>query len=322
VRLTLTIRLLLAASAAHAAQAPSDVLDLPAFLARLDQLAAAVERADERATRDLLVQIPSTVRVRTGDLDYEVSLEPVAQRLSSRSDGSGWAARRARAHAQLVAIRGEAARLASASGATDTAAARQTLEGILARREFARHQTSTWGTELRQRVLDWIRRLLEGLGGAPVSGRAFALTFAWLAALAAVAGLASWLARELRGPGRLVRFRIGPPDPARSSSREWGLRAIAAARAGQTREAVRCAYRSAIRRLEEEGAWRLDESRTPREYARLLEAGDSRAAPFRSLSRQFENVLYGDRPLSGDEVVRLADHLEKLGCVRAVERAI
>jgi hypothetical protein len=50
------------------------------------------------------------------------------------------------------------------------------------------------------------------------------------------------------------------------------LRALAAARGGEARDAVRAAFNAALLRLEEEGVWRADESRTPREHLQLLDA--------------------------------------------------
>src|SRR3712207_7448718 len=43
----------------------------------------------------------------------------------------------------------------------------------------------------------------------------------------------------------------------------------------------RCAYHAALCRMEEQGVWRVEDSRTPREYLRLLPPGDPRG-PLRS----------------------------------------
>jgi hypothetical protein len=117
----------------------------------------------------------------------------------------------------------------------------------------------------------------------------------------------------------LWRMRL-PPSASRSlaiavvprlTSREWAAKARAALRDGDAREAIRCGYHAVLFRLEEQGVWRVDESRTPREYLSLLKAQDARHAALVDLTREFEQVWYAARPADGRG---LLERLEVFGC--------
>ena len=92
-------------------------------------------------------------------------------------------------------------------------------------------------------------------------------------------------------------------------------------REGNAREAVRCAYNAALVQLEEDGAWKVDEARTPREYLPMLRAADHRRPPLVDLTQRFEQIWYGNRAITDDDTARVAAHLETLGCLRPGERA-
>ena len=83
------------------------------------------------------------------------------------------------------------------------------------------------------------------------------------------------------------------------------------------REAVRCAYRAAVASLEEEGAWRADDTRTPREHLRLLPSGHRRRAIFADVAGRFEGVWFGGRTPTSDDARMVLSRLEELGCLRA-----
>jgi hypothetical protein len=108
----------------------------------------------------------------------------------------------------------------------------------------------------------------------------------------------------------------------RPRAHDLALRALAHARAGDVREAVRVAYHAALIRVEEQGTWRLDDTRTPREYVRMLPAGDTRQAPLVDMTRRFEQIWYGNRAAGDEDAASVASDLEVLGCLRPGERAI
>jgi hypothetical protein len=121
---------------------------------------------------------------------------------------------------------------------------------------------------------------------------------------------------------RAAVLALGPLVLTREPAREWARRAVAAAAAGDFRESIRCGYHAALARLEEQGTWQVDESRTPREYVRLLHGDDPRLPALSDLTRQFELTWYGRRTATDDDARRLFAHLERLGCLRAAQRAI
>ena len=85
---------------------------------------------------------------------------------------------------------------------------------------------------------------------------------------------------------------------------------------------MRCAYNGALRRLEDDGVWRIDQARTPREYVRMLPAGDTRGPALRELTALFEQVWYGNRAIDVDAAGRVGVSLESLGCLYPADRAI
>src|SRR5207244_11963010 len=65
-------------------------------------------------------------------------------------------------------------------------------------------------------------------------------------------------------------------------------RASEAVAAGDYREAVRLAYWAGVYRLEELGQWRVERTRTHREYLRMLPRESSRHAPLAAITERFE----------------------------------
>jgi hypothetical protein len=175
---------------------------------------------------------------------------------------------------------------------------------------------------MQERIGRWLEDLWARLGGGRSAGRTTALVFAWAAGIAALVGLGFWLARTLASQPRGGPLDLGAGPGARLRARDLALKALFEARSGDVRAAVRSAYHAALIRLEEEGVWRVDEARTPREYLPMLRTSDRRHAPLLELTRRFEHVWYGNRATAADDTERLSAHLETLGCLRPGERAI
>ncbi len=71
-----------------------------------------------------------------------------------------------------------------------------------------------------------------------------------------------------------------------------------------------------MRGLEEEGAWRSDDTRTPREHVRLLPADHRRRPLFADVARRFEQVWFGGRAATPDDTRSELTRLQELGCLR------
>ncbi len=238
--------------------------------------------------------------------------------LAVNADAATWPSRRERITARLATM----AAFAAPSPEPPVERIDGVLAGVLARPEFRRSATSILFERLRQKVTAWVVRMLNRFTGVPVAARTVAVTLAWVASLAALGALALWLVSALAARSRDPSLGLGSSMPERAPAREWARRALAALREGDAREAVRCGYHAALCRLEEQGIWTVDDSRTPREYAGLLSSGDPRREPVIDLTRQFEQIWYGRRPTTAVDAERLSANLERLGCLRAADRTI
>jgi hypothetical protein len=295
-------------------------LDLPAYLVELDRVKTAIDRtatADEG--RAIVESLPDrwwvtadgqvvVVEMRWIDVDVE----------SSGRNEPPWTAARERIRRRLMTMR----EIAAARGDLAAIAPGKALDAILARPEFQRSARSRWLEEQRARLGNWLAQLFDRLTGSGLGGRALAITLAWILSIVALVLLVAWFVTMLTRRSRATALDLAASAPPRAPARDWAMRALAAARAGDLREAVRCAYHAALSKLDEQGVWTVDDARTPREYLRLLRADDPRHPAVRDLTRQFEQVWYGHRTPTTDDAQTLSAHLEHLGCVHASERAI
>jgi hypothetical protein len=144
-------------------------------------------------------------------------------------------------------------------------------------------------------------------------GTRIASTVAWGVALAAVVLILVLLLRRLRRRAPAPADVPGRIEPSLPST-AWTARVAAALERGDLREASRAAYLAAVVRLEEQGVWRVDQARTPREYTRLVAPADPRRLPFSELAGEFERAWYGNRPA---DTARLWQWLEGCGCARS-----
>ena len=293
----------------------------PADLETLGNEIAALGRAADAPA--LAGRIPESWRVVDGDERVDVSARwLIAALVAAPAKPEAWPATRAALVRRLKGIGDEIESAGDASRARSRAQARAAVETILAGSEFQQSAASRWRERLQERVGKWFEDLLGRFGAGRGAARGTALVFAWAAAIAALIGLGYWLARTIAEHPRGASLGLGSGAATRPRARDLALRALAAARLGQTRDAVRCAYGAALVRLEEQGVWRIDDARTPREYLPMLPATDSRHPVMIDLTRRFEQIWYGNRAAADDDARRVTDHLEALGCLRPGERAI
>jgi hypothetical protein len=301
---------------APAAAAPP--LTLGRFTSQLQTLASAVERSPADAAPRLAATIADVETVASGADLVEVHFEWLRLALGSALiDGAKWPARRADLAAELRAMAREASVV---TPAVRPAGARDTLTRTLAMRGFQNTRSLTWQARLLQRLKAWLADLWERTLGRRVGQRTVAVVLAWMVSIAAIAVLLIWLTRLAAGRRAEGPSDLGSVEAPRTAGRTLALEAAALARAGRVREAARVAYRAAVHRLEEEGALRVDETRTPREYLRLLPAPHRRHAALVSLTEAFERIWYGSRPPAprdGETIIALLQDLECLSPDRA-----
>jgi hypothetical protein len=316
------VLLICAAPCASGAAQPvaSNSIPLGTFVLEMDRLIAEIESAGSPAA---VGGIPERWVVDAGDQRIDVSARWLREALAVQPGKSGpWAPMRKAIVGRLAGVREQAAALASSPGNDRRADARASVPSILSREEFRQSAASRWREQLQRRLGEWLEDLWSRLGGGPGGGQRIATGLAWAGALAALVGLGVFLARSLSNRSRAATLNLGRGAGAAPRARELALRALAAARAGNSREAVRFAYNAALTKLEEQGAWRIDAARTPREYLPMLRASDSRHPVMLDLTQRFERIWYANRAAAPDEMASVTAHLEALECLRPGERAI
>jgi hypothetical protein len=291
-------------------------LSMDQYVAELERASAAaadLQKRPENASQ-LRAGLPTEWAVQTPTGIVEVSTARLGQLLQRWKDEPD--------HRQAIAgeiqkdlalMKREAVDL-QGPAAAPPANARATLKEILGRREFRSVAGPSWWDEMKQKFNDWLERLLDRIFGklhvSPSVGSAISWTLIGAAFVIVV-----WLiARNLLAQSRGMGLHLEAPQRTHQSSREWVHAAIEAAEKGNFREAIHYAYWAAVYRLEEAGVWKLDATRTPREYLRLLKTDVPQRAPMAEITREFEVVWYGDKAASADDFHQAVSGLEKLGC--------
>jgi len=294
--------------------------DVPAYVAELDRVFSAISTASTpQHARTATDGVRDRWFVTTGDQIVIVDVTWIEAELAAAVGKPGqWTQVQSRLTQKLAAMKADA----SVPETPLTEPPGTALAEVLSRAEFQRDPTSRWLDEQRNRVGQWILQMFNRVIGSAVGSRTAAMVFAWAASLVALAAFTLWLVTTLTRRSSAAAIELAITPPRRTAAREWALRAVAAARAGDAREAVRCGFHAAVNRLDEQGTWRVDESRTPREYLRLLRTDDPRHTVVTELTRQFEQIWYGHRTATGEDARRVADQLERLGCLYAADRAI
>ena len=292
----------------------SATVDLAAYLSELDRVRTTIaiaETAEE--AHAIAAAFPDRLWV---NVDAHVVV--VDTRWLDETVGRGtWTADRESILQRLTTMTASASEVA----VDPERPAQEALRAVLARPEFQRQSQSRWLSDVRRRVGEWLLQLLDRFGPSGVTGRIAALVFAWIVSIGALIALAFWVVTVLLRRSDAARLELGTAPPPRTPARQWAQRALDAIRAGDLREAVRCAYHTSICRLEEQGVWSVDETRTPREYLSLLHREDARYPVLVELTHRFEQVWYGYHSATMEDAQRLSAHLERLGCVHVPERA-
>jgi uncharacterized protein DUF4129 len=285
-------------------------LTRPEFHRQLETLASEVERVEPADAARLAASFPLVERV--GE-QVEVRFEWLRATLLGAAGDADWASHRRDLASRLRAMRREAGELPPARVADKDA--RAALAHILEDRAFQRARRDSWQARLVDWLKNWLADVWDRTLGRRFGTRNVAVALAWAASIGAIVVLLIGLARAaaVRRAERPLAF--GPVTPQRTAAGELAREASALARGGRVREAVRVAYRAAVHRLEEEGALRVDDARTPREYLRLLPAPHRRRPALAALTTTFERIWYGSSPPDPDEGDRIVALLRDLECL-------
>ncbi len=288
------------------------VLTPSEYRAELDRLLAATSQLDSsgKPISEPLHAVPYHWQVRAGGHEFDISTEGL------RSDIRRYDSEKSVENAAAIRTRLESLR-AQIDGyeklPADVSASRALLTSILARREFRDVAGPSALDRFEQRLMEFLIRILQHFfrsTAIPTVGRVFVYVLMGLALLVLLyAGYRTfWRGQEM--------VEVVPAGLA-VSAKAWTLwlaEARAAAVKGEWRDAIHLAYWAGISFLEQQGSWKPDRARTPREYLRLLSGSDEKRETLAVLTRIFELAWYARRDASEGAFSEALAQLEKLGC--------
>jgi len=254
--------------------------------------------------------VPYHWQVRADQTEFDISTEGLqsdVRRYESEKNVANAAAIRTRLRSLRAQIDGYEKPPADISGS------RAELNSILARREFRDVAGPSALDRFKQRLMEFLIRILQHFFRSttiPTIGRAFVYGLMGVAILLLLyaAYRTFWRDQEL--------VEVVPTDlPV--SAKAWTLwlaEARAAAGKGEWRDAIHLAYWAGISFLEQQGFWKPDRARTPREYLRLFSGSDEKRQTLTVLTRIFELAWYARRDASEGAFSETLAQLEKLGC--------
>lgn len=303
--------LLLTMLTSAAAQNADGTPTLQQYTATLEQLRQQVVSApDSAAVLSLAKDLPSEWQAEIDNRFFSTSSDGLRQGL--------YAYAKQRTSANLALITHQIDLLlhnahALQSTRTPATAEHKKLDEILARHEFRDLQGESWYDRWKAAVQRWLAHLLERI----VFSTAFPMVsqiIIWGLLGIALAVAAFWVIRNYRQSNIYTKFTGSPDAISAKPWRDWQAEAEAAATEGRWREAVHLSYWAGISFLESQGLWRPDRARTPREYLRLLPAGDAHGDSLQQLTRGFEQVWYGNETATAETFAGTSALLEQLGC--------
>jgi len=280
-----------------------------------ERLLTALSSTPPEHLRELAATVPASWTVEHAGQTFSVPTDWITAGLEAgRRAPATWPEHRDALTTRIKAYQGELTSLLHGSPPLDIERSRQAASAVLARKEFQGHDSDTLIARILSRIAEWLASVWERLGGNRFDTRRATSVLAWVVAASALVALSWWLVASLRRTSDRVGLSLTAPAGRRRSARAWALQAMVAE---DPRDLVRCAYRAAVVGLEEEGAWRHDEARTPREHVRLLPAAHAHRTPFADVARQFEEVWFGAKVPTVDDTRAMLSRLKELGCLPA-----
>lgn len=206
----------------------------------------------------------------------------------------------------LARVRGYLEDLLNALGqppAGQGAGAEEELREILRDPRFAPEPAPNWLQEQAERFLEWLGNLFPDAAPGPAPSRTPLSVAEWVLVLACAALVAGAGALVYRGWRDRRREEAEAGDGGDADLSPGSALATAAeyARRGDYRAAVRAQFVALLLHLHEQGRLRYDRSLTNREHLARIGLGTPLAEDLRPVVRTFDDVWYGNRPISPDE---------------------
>jgi hypothetical protein len=282
---------------------------LQQFSSRIEQLKTHPEGVPK-----LEAEIPDHVSVTQNTSEYELSYEWLKTQLKQLqpADAKAVPALLSRIQERLHALDNEAQSYDQAQ--PDLQESRMKIAEILARHEFRKAHGPGFLEIWWAKLMRWLSNFFDR---HPIYGRKGADLLhvaVYMAVALAFIVFALWIKRRLRRPKEDFSREIVPFAPSAKGWRTWLEEARASAQRERWRDGIHLAYWAGISFLEEQGAWRPDRARTPREYLRMLGTRKAHYPILSALTRKFEVIWYGHRDASAADFQETLGQLEKLGC--------
>jgi len=290
---------------------PGSEISLSEYLSELHRLSQAIDNLqnDPRACSKLVRTLPARWVVHSDGQTFEIGTDGLMDQLAEFQKSPHDAVQGLRQRIRALQSDAEA----FAQPPADVSGLRVRLSSILSRPEFRDVQGPTWWDRLKGKILELVARLLRRIFGSsafPVVNKIVVWTVITLAVIAA----AWWTYKAMQ---RNVQVETIIPAPTSVSAKSWPIwmkEAHSAATEGRWRDAIHSAYWSGVSCLEDQGLWRPDRARTPREYLRLLPSASEYRTALSGLTRQFETVWYGYEPAGPESFQEALLYLDRLGC--------
>ncbi|MGB2636071.1 MAG: DUF4129 domain-containing protein [Candidatus Acidiferrum sp.] len=288
-------------------------LDLQSYQRELTHISETLLKPTEIPA--LRRSLPESWTVRDGERIYNVPTKEISEALREiQVDPKKNTA--ALLEARLDAMRQQTEELAHPSASSNMAEAADKLKKIMERGEFREVSGPSRWDLLRARVIRWIvlhvLKLLGLLHLSHKTGNTIVRAVLFLAVVLLFYVAYLWLTKSSGD----ANFRA-TAEPTQSDARRWVHDALAAADRGDFREAVHCAYWASVAHLEDIRLLPRDRARTPRESLQLLDQYPKEQGILRTVTRSFELIWYGYRPVSASEWAGTKEQLEKIGCLQA-----
>lgn len=314
---SLGICICLASMLAAAQPAPASNLSTAEYHHHLQDLSAKVDQLKDHPEQlgEFVAGLPEHVSVNSGSTTYSLNYDWLKHDL--KDFGQADAKRRTTTiesiEKHLHVLDEQCAALENSQ--PDSGQDRQKINEILARREFHKVHGPSAADILLQKILLWIDRLLSATdenGKRRVNPIRLAI---YVIVGVALIMLGIWIKRRFDFPREQALPReIMPFAPSAKGWRTWLAEARKFAQQEDWRNSVHLAYWAAISFLEEQGAWKPDRARTPREYLEFLRPLSSHYPVMAALTRRFEVIWYGRRDANEKDFQEALGQLEKLGC--------
>jgi len=311
-RTSILVGLLLASLFCRADTGPGHELTVAEYRAELDHLLDATHQLDSsgRALPSALQGLPQNWKVSAEQQDFEISTEGLRRdirRFEHEQNLNNASAIRVRIQSLRNDLDG------FETSPQDVSGKREHLAALLAGPEFRDVRGPTFADRLKQKLLAILVRMLEFLfrsSAIPTISKFLVYGLIGLAVLT----LGYLVYRQIKSASE--QENVVPTDlPV--SAKNWALwfsEAHAAAAQHNWREAIHLAYWAGISFLEQQGTWRPDRARTPREYLRLLSNSSEHRETLVALTRVFELTWYAKREADAGSFSQTVQALERLGC--------